>query len=84
MTILIPKGAVVICPRKGHRICTAKVDIISGSLASTKQVDFETGQERIAGEPMKCKICGSPYVVQGMIHTKEGWMPHDPVLETPP
>jgi len=44
-------------------------------------VDLALGQERIQGEPMTCKICGSTYFLDGKIHTDQGWLPGDPRME---
>lgn len=91
MTDFIKKGTVITCPRKGHQIAVANRDIQSGDLVKLSDFDFESGQERVAGERMRCKHelpgddrgCRSNYFVQGCIHTSEGWKPRDPILETP-
>lgn len=83
MTAILPKGTVITCPRKRHRIAVANRDIQSGMIR-INDFDFEEGQERIAGEPTKCRICKSEYITQGVAHTTEGWKPHDPQLEPVP
>ena len=30
---------------------------------------------------MECKICGSPYWLNGSVHTRGGWRPRDPKME---
>ena len=84
MTHVLNKGTQITCPRKGHAIGTLNRELISGGIVGLGIIDFEPGQERIAGERAICKLCGSMYFLQGMIHTIDGWSPNDPVLETPP
>ena len=84
MSRILEKGTIITCPRKGHKIAVVKQDIISGQALNIKLFDFEPGQERLAGETPKCKMCSSQYFVQGKIHTDDGWKPNDPILETPP
>ena len=85
MSHILEKGTIITCPRKGHQIAVVNQDVITGQVFNiSKLFDYETGQERLAGETPKCKICSSQYVVQGKVHTSSGWKPNDPILETPP
>jgi hypothetical protein len=81
MTETLTKLTAITCPRKGHKIAVTKRDIRSGDPVNISQFEFESGQERIAGEQIKCKICHSSYFNQGSIHTENGWWPKDPQFE---
>ena len=80
----LERGTDITCPRKGHKIGEIKQDLITHGPISMDSIEFEPGQERLAGETPKCKMCSSQYFVQGKIHTDDGWKPNDPILETPP
>jgi hypothetical protein len=81
MTETLTKLTAITCPRKGHKIAVINRDIRSGDARNFSQLEFEPGQERIAGEKMICKICQSLYFNQGSIHTENGWWPKDPQFE---
>ena len=81
MANILPKGTEVRCPRKRHLIGVTNRQLNSGDQLRFTYVDFEPGQERIAGEHPECKLCSSRYFVQGKMHTSEGWKPSDPTLE---
>ncbi len=90
MTVLMEKGTVITCPRKGHKIAMAKRDIQSSDPIRWSDFDFESGQEPDPRMRMRCAIllagdveCRSNYFVQGCIHTSDGWKPKDPKLEKP-
>lgn len=81
MASTLKKGTEIRCPRKRHLIGVLNVDVGPGGLISVNSIDFESGQERIAGEPTKCKLCSSQYFVNNRIHTSNGWWPDDPDIE---
>jgi len=84
MSNILPKGTEVRCPRKRHLIGVLNRQINSGGELLMASIDFESGQERVAGETMTCKICGSTYFIQGKLFTENGWSPSDPNLEPVP
>ena len=81
MANILPKGTEVRCPRKRHLIGVTNKPLMSGAMFSPSILDFEPGQERVAGEYAQCKLCNSHYFVQNKLHTKTGWQPSDPQLE---
>lgn len=83
MTEILPKGTKITCPRKGHMIAVAAQNLKSGTVMKFADLDFEDGQEVLQGSNPVCNICGSAFIVQNKIHTSDGWMPEDPILETP-
>lgn len=76
---MIPKNTQIICSRKGHLIGVLNTDMPDGPRVS--MIDFNPGQERVAGEKMQCKLCGAPYFLHGKIFTADGWKPDEPKLE---
>ena len=78
----IPKGTEIRCPRKRHLIGTLNKDLRSSEPLSVKFVDFESGQEKIAGELYSCALCGSLYFTLRKLYTNKGWFPNEPRLET--
>ncbi len=80
----LPIGTQIMCPRKHHLIGVLNEALMPGMTLKTSTVDFEPGQERIAGDQCKCAICDSWYLVQGKIYTADGWSPSDPTLEPVP
>ena len=83
MANILKKGTGVCCPRKRHLIGHINRNVSVDDAPRFIFIDFVTGQERIAGEPPECTICGSRYFVQNKTHTQQGWRPTDPVLERP-
>lgn len=81
MANILPRGTPIRCPRKRHLIGYLNRDFKADAVPRFNFIDFEIGQERIAGEAATCKICGSQYFVQNKTHTQEGWKPSDPQLE---
>ena len=81
MSYLLPKGTELRCPRKRHLIGTLTRSLEPGEPLNISKVEFEAGQERIAGEVMSCKICSSLYYVQNRLYTDDGWKPSEPSLE---
>jgi len=77
----IPKGTLIICPRKRHSIGVLNAGFSTDGPLKLSIIDFTDGQERIAGESLECKICSSMYYQQGRIYTSTGWEPKDPRLE---
>ena len=71
----------VTCPRKNHEIGEFKTNSKAPKTGHHGKLKMKANQKRIAGEKMHCKICGSPYIVDGNIHTSLGWYPEDPLLE---
>ena len=81
---MIPVDTVITCSRKNHRIGVLYEPVKAGDPLKLSSVLFTIGQKRIQGEPFKCTICGFAYCMDGMIHTREGWLPSDPPsLEVP-
>ena len=78
---ILPKGTQITCPRKRHPVGTFNQDVKTTGALLAITVDFEPGQEVIAGDKMVCKLCNSSFFQQGKIHTSEGWKPNDPLLE---
>jgi len=78
----LPKGTQIKCPRKRHIVGVLTRALQDGEGLRVDRVTFEEGQSRIAGEPMKCRICDSVYFLQGRLYTEHGWWPSDPKLET--
>ncbi len=78
---VLPKGTQILCPRKRHLIGVTSENYTDSDTLRFSIINFEPGQSRIAGEPMKCKLCDSAYFVQNKLHTRSGWMPTDPFLE---
>lgn len=81
MSHSLQKGTKILCPRKRHKIGVLSRTLNAGEILMAARIDFEPGQECIAGEPMACKICSSPYYVQRRLHTDSGWQPSEPSLE---
>jgi hypothetical protein len=77
----IPINTLLVCPRKLHRIGVTNDAVQTNIPLSLRQLDFEAGQERVQGEPFKCRICGSPYYHGGKVHTENGWSPDDPQIQ---
>ncbi|MCK4703933.1 MAG: hypothetical protein KAT90_00505 [Gammaproteobacteria bacterium] len=84
MTNILLKGTEIRCPRKRHLIGVASTDLHGSGSFRFQFINFEQGQERIAGEQAKCKLCNSAYIAQDKIHTDGGWFPSDPKLEPVP
>jgi len=83
MSHKLKTGTQVQCPRKRHVIGVLKEDVQNLALLSLAKINYESGQDRVAGEIGGCKLCGSLYLTQGKIYTEYGWLPHEPKLETP-
>lgn len=81
MAKTLPKGTEIRCPRKRHLVGVLKKDLLAGSIVSLYAIEFTEGQERVVGEKACCKVCDSQYLVQGNLHTAEGWKPFNPQLE---
>ena len=81
MSHTLQKGTEIRCPRKRHLIGKLNRALNEGEIFMPARVDFEPGQERVAGEPSACKICGSLYYVQNKLYTDSGWQPNEPNLE---
>ena len=81
MSHTLPKGTEIRCPRKRHLIGTLSRALDAGEPLNVSRIDFEPGQERVAGEVMACKLCSSLYYVQNKLNTDKGWKPDDPSLE---
>jgi len=81
MAQILTKGTKILCPRKRHLIGTLNRDVNTGEIFGVNRIDFESGQERVAGEPSKCKLCSSVYFIQNKLYTDNGWLPSDPLLE---
>lgn len=77
----IEAGIKILCPRKRHVIGSMKEPIQNILGFTAGKVDFENGQERVAGELNECKICQSVYFLQGKLYTELGWLPQEPQLE---
>jgi hypothetical protein len=77
----IPSGTMITCSRKGHPIGRTKSPLKSGDPLRLSAIEMVLGQERIQGEQMHCKICGSSYYQDGKIHTDQDWMPGPPRIE---
>jgi hypothetical protein len=77
----INKGVMITCSRKGHRIGRLTKPVQMGDPLKLSVINFRRGQERIQGEPPECKMCGGKYELDGMVHTRRGWLPRDPVME---
>ena len=83
MAKILKKGVAVKCPRKAHLIGYLNRNFNIRDVPRFNFIDFEYGQEKIAGEQPECALCGSKYFVQNKIYVKQGWFPSDPNLETP-
>jgi len=81
MSHSLQKGTEIRCPRKRHLIGKLSRTLNADEPVNVSRIVFERGQERIAGETMKCKICDSVYFLQGKIYTQDGWQPNEPSLE---
>jgi len=79
----LPSGTQIKCPRKRHLIGLTNKAISTDIVMPVSFIDFEEGQERVAGEIMACKLCSSMYFIQGKIYTELSWFPNEPQLETP-
>ena len=80
MSPRLPKGSEVRCIRKHHLIARTNTDLQIGMKIALRDFDFEPGQERIAGEPTTCKICGSEYMLEGTIFDGREFWPFVPKL----
>jgi hypothetical protein len=78
---LIPQGTIVICSRKHHHIGAMTEPLKSGDPLKLSALNFNVGQDRIQGDRPNCAICGSPYWIDGKVHTLQGWLPSEPVME---
>ena len=78
---MIPKGTIVSCSRKGHHIGALKLPLKSGDPLKLSAINFNMGQARVQGEEFRCKMCNGAYALDGMVHTINGWLPADPVIE---
>jgi hypothetical protein len=77
----IPKYTLITCSRKGHPIGELTVPMNAGDLLRLSNVSFASGQHRMQGEVMRCKMCNGRYFLEGKLHTSSGWLPADPVIE---
>lgn len=78
---MFPKHSLIVCPRKNHAIGYTAEALKASDPLKFSAVRFSADQYRIQGEPYKCKKCGSVYFLDGKLHTVEGWLPGDPVIE---
>ena len=80
----IKKTTIISCSRKDHLIGVVSQPLKVGDPFRMNSILFNMGQDRIQGEPPKCKVCGTPYFLDGKVHTIKGWMPSDPKMEPTP
>lgn len=81
MENILKAGTNIRCSRKRHNIGVTVSDVDVNGAIMFSSIIFAPGQERIAGEPYRCKICDSLYVMQGKVHTSDGWFPAAPLIE---
>ena len=75
----LPKNTEVRCLRS-HLIAHTNRDLLAGMRLSVNDLHFEPGQGAIPGEPTKCKICGSEYLLNNTIFDGKNFWPFDPKL----